>query len=658
MEKLAYRQVHLDFHTSGHIPGIGTRFSREKFQKALRTGCVDSITLFSKCHHGYSYHPTNAGCMHPNLDLDLLGAQIEACREINVRTPIYISAGADECSAAKHPEWLLRNSDDTLFGNRDFTFNQGFHVLCYNTSYLDLLLSQTEEVMEKYSPLALFFDISTVRPCYCARCREDILRKGKDPRDRKAVAEQGEVVYKKYVEAIAEVVRRHNRNTEIFHNAGHLTRGRRDLALGNSHLELESLPTGGWGYDHFPMSASYAMTLGIEYLGMTGKFHSSWGEFGGYKHPNALRYETALSLAFGAKCSIGDQLHPCGEPDMATYELMGKAYREVKEKEAFCDEAKNVADIAVLSQEALGRGVSEFHSKFDGDIGANRMMLEGKYLYHVIDALSELTDYKLVILPDSIRLDAELKKKLTDYLRQGGKILVSGSSGLWEEEDSFALDLGAAFAGKNKFKPGYIKPEFKTSNCDGLFVMYTDGYDISLTHAKSEAYRVNSYFNRDGGMFCSHRHTPPDLAEAGAAIAVTDNTAYISWEIFSDYAQNGSLHLKEIVVRLIDNLLGSGKTISANLPDKAITTLTRQAKNHRYVNHILFAHTSRRGTDTEVIESIVPLVDVDVSLCVEENIKRVYLAPSLEDIPFTREANTVSYRIHRVECHQMVVIEY
>jgi hypothetical protein len=22
----------------------------------------------------------------------------------------------------------------------------------------------------------------------------------------------------------------------------------------NSHLELESLPTGGWGYDHFPLS--------------------------------------------------------------------------------------------------------------------------------------------------------------------------------------------------------------------------------------------------------------------------------------------------------------------------------------------------------------------------------------------------------------------
>ena len=57
----------------------------------------------------------------------------------------------------------------------------------------------------------------------------------------------------------------------------------------------------------------------MDYLGMTGKFHLSWGEFGGYKHPNALIWETSLTVAHGAKCSIGDQLHPLGKMDPATY---------------------------------------------------------------------------------------------------------------------------------------------------------------------------------------------------------------------------------------------------------------------------------------------------------------------------------------------------
>ena len=43
---MRFRQVHLDFHTSGLIPGIGSAFDKAAFQKALKLGHVDSITVF------------------------------------------------------------------------------------------------------------------------------------------------------------------------------------------------------------------------------------------------------------------------------------------------------------------------------------------------------------------------------------------------------------------------------------------------------------------------------------------------------------------------------------------------------------------------------------------------------------------------------------
>lgn len=55
---MRFRQVHLDFHTSELIEGIGAAFSKENFQQMLRLGHVDSITVFSKCHHGWAYHPS------------------------------------------------------------------------------------------------------------------------------------------------------------------------------------------------------------------------------------------------------------------------------------------------------------------------------------------------------------------------------------------------------------------------------------------------------------------------------------------------------------------------------------------------------------------------------------------------------------------------
>ncbi|MBQ6938160.1 MAG: beta-galactosidase, partial [Clostridia bacterium] len=108
---LRKRQVHLDFHTNGTLP-VGKDFSKEQFQAALKEGHVNSITVFSKCHHGWSYHPTEVNEMHPCLDFDLLGAQLEACREIDVKAPVYISAGFDEKEYLKRPEWHCVVSPD------------------------------------------------------------------------------------------------------------------------------------------------------------------------------------------------------------------------------------------------------------------------------------------------------------------------------------------------------------------------------------------------------------------------------------------------------------------------------------------------------------------------------------------------------------------
>ena len=55
---MRFRQVHLDFHTSEHIEDIGKKFDKKQFQTALKKGHINSITLFSKCHHGWAYHPS------------------------------------------------------------------------------------------------------------------------------------------------------------------------------------------------------------------------------------------------------------------------------------------------------------------------------------------------------------------------------------------------------------------------------------------------------------------------------------------------------------------------------------------------------------------------------------------------------------------------
>ncbi|MGN7360246.1 beta-galactosidase trimerization domain-containing protein [Paenibacillus sp. SAF-054] len=655
---MRFRQVHLDFHTSEAIDRIGSQFEKGQFQEMLQLGHVDSITVFSKCHHGWAYHPSKANKMHPGLSFDLLGAMIEAAHEIGVKTPVYLSAGLDERLAVDHPEWWIR----PRYGDQGDLFRPGYHQFCLNTPYLDILLAQIDEVVENYDADGIFLDIVGVRECYCASCVAAVRAEGQDPRDLQVMQPLWERTYANYTRRVEETVHALQPGLPIFHNGGHIRRGRRDLAEMNTHLELESLPTGGWGYDHFPLSARYVQPLGMPYLGMTGKFHTSWGEFGGYKHPNALRYETSLSLAHGAACSIGDQLHPLGEMDAATYSLIGKAYAEVEAKEAWCTDAVNVADVALLSVEAAGAHTADGgHDSFTGqsDAGAVRMLLEGNILFDVIDLESDFSAYRVLILPDHVRVGERLLPKLNAFLAQGGRVLATGESGLCAEGDGFAVDLGVIHAGTNPYRPDYYRPLHPLAHLDNAaFIVYAGGQKVELTETGTElGRRENPYFNRDAFTFCSHQHTPNSGEYGGPGMAESANGIYIAWNIFEDYATKGSLAMKETVLFALGRLLPES-TLRTSLPAQGSVTLQKQAGQNRYVQHTLYASPVKRGDGIEIIEDILPVSNISMELRIPEKVSRVYLAPQMTPIDFHQQGERVDYTIPELECHQMVVLDY
>ena len=643
------RQIHLDFHTSPAVPSVGDKFNKEEWQETLKLGHVDSITVFSKCHHGYSYHPTKVNEMHPKLKFDLLGAQLEACREIGVRAPVYISAGLDEKDAVAHPEWLARGKDN-YEEEPDFS-HPGYHRICLNTPYLDKLLAEIEEVMVNYNPCEIFLDILDEHMCYCKYCREDMEKQGLDWHNDDDVKAFGKQVFKNYRDKVAEVIWKHNPNCSIFHNSGHVYKGRPDLIDTVSHLELESLPTGGWGYDHFPLSASYVRTIREDFLGMTGKFHKSWGEFGGFKHPNALRYEAALSLAFGAGCSVGDQMYPNGQLNKSTFGLIGKAYAEVEAKEPWCKGAEAVTEIAVLSAEAVYR--QRFGEYGSADVGANRILLEKNRLYNFIDLSEDFNKYKLLILPDVIKVDAELKSKIDAYLKNGGKLLLSGESGT-DENGNFVFDTGAEFTGKNEFSPTYYIPDFDTVNGTTEYIMRAESYRFNNNNADVLAYGQNPYFNRTAEHFCSHQHAPNDDSFTYPTVIKKGNIAYIGWKIFNGYAVNGDFHIKELVDYVIKSLMNDDFIIDSSMPDRGVTTLLKQG--NRKIVHLLFAHTTKRGADTEVIEDVVPLYNIKVSVKTERPSKAI-LVPRNVEIPFEYADGKASFTVPEVNIHQMISLE-
>lgn len=663
---LRYRQIHLDFHTSEHIPDVGSAFDPDQFVQTLRAAHVNSITIFAKCHHGWSYYPTKVGAPHPNLARpDLMGDMVRALTAADIECPIYISVQWDERNARLHPEWRVRSASKNRFDPDQLT--AGWHTLCLNhKAYRDELLEQAREVARNYETQGIFFDIILTPDCVCAECLATMAERGLDPENPVDRLKNDEWVNERFRRETTEALRAEFPGLRIFYNCGHIHKQGPERFATYSHLELESLPTGGWGYDHFPSSARYAATLGLDFVAHTGKFHTSWGEFGGFKHPDALEFEAAQMVALGSKCLVGDQLHPDGSINPDTYASIAPAYARIEKLEPYLEGARQVSDIAILTAEY-------FHPigarNNDSDDGAAQMLQELKLPFDVIDPSTAFEHYRLLILPDDIPVDDGLAARLKAYAGQGGKLILSGKSGL-KADGTFAVDAGIRSRGPVSFNPSYLRAGsgLDASLTETPFVMYGVGETIAAEDAEVLAEIGPSYFNRSYKHFSSHQHAPddPKAASLGAGVTLKGGVGYIAYPIFAMYHAMGQPLYKYLVRGLIDRLLPS-RAIVTDLPSSARATLTRQTEQKRYVLHLLYGAPQIRGKAVptneggtrvmEMIEDIPTLGPVTASVRLPRSPTRVYDALTGEDVPFTNGGDRVEVRLPSLRIHSALVFE-
>lgn len=662
---LRYRQIHLDFHTSEHIPGIGSAFDADDFVSTLKAAHVNSITIFAKCHHGWSYYPTKVGAPHPNLARpDLMGDMVNALTAADIECPIYISVQWDERNARIHPEWRARSATKNRFDPDQLT--AGWHTLCLNhKAYRDELLEQAREVARNYETPGIFFDIVLTPDCVCAECLATMAEHGLDPQKPADRLKNDEWVNERFRTETSAALRAEFPGLRVFYNCGHIHKQGPQRFASYSHLELESLPTGGWGYDHFPSSARYAATLGFDMVAHTGKFHTSWGEFGGFKHPDALEFEAAQMVAMGVKCLVGDQLHPDGSINPDTYASIAPAYERIEKLEPYLEGARQISDVAILTSEY-------FHPAGDrnnrSDDGAAQMLQELKLPFDVIDPSAAFEAYRLLLLPDDIPVDADLAGRLNAYLAQGGKLILTGKSGL-NADGSFALDAGIRSAGEVTFNPSYLRNGRKldASLTQSPFVMYGVGQTITSTGAEVLAEVAPSYFNRSYKHFSSHQHAPddPQAASLGAAVTLRGGIGYIAYPIFAMYHAMGQPLYRYLVRGLIDRLMPS-RAIVTDLPSSARATLTQQAEQKRHVLHLLYGAPQIRGKAVpagdgvrvmEMIEDIPTLGPVTASVRLPRPPTRVYDALTGEDIPFSNGGDRVEVRLPGLRIHSALVFE-
>jgi hypothetical protein len=655
--ELRFRQIHLDYHTSQHIPDVGVAFDAEEFASTLSRARVDSVTCFGRCHHGYIYYDTKAfpERRHPHLKRNLLAEQIEACHRRDIRVPIYLTVQWDQYTADAEPGWRMVTETGALQGTPPY--EAGFYRrLCLNSPYPDFLEAHVKELFELVPVDGLFLDIVAGQDCSCPRCRAEMEKKGIDPSVARARQDFGREVTHRFQRDLTKFIRGLSRNCSIFYNGGHIGPEQRRIASAYTHWELESLPSGGWGYLHFPVSQRYARTLGLDCLGMTGKFHTSWGDFHSLKNPAALQFECFQMLALGAKCSVGDQLHPSGRIDGPTYDLVGAVYAEVEKKEPWCRRARPVVDIGVFSPEEFTGGRTPPPA-----MGATRILQEGAHQFDFVDSATEdLARYRLLVLPDDIAVGPELRTKLQAYLQGGGSLIASHRSGLDASGKEFALPLGVRLKGEAPFSPDFIRARAPLAR--GLpgaeLVVYRRALEVEpqgSTEVLADV--VVPYFNRTFEHYSSHRHTPSSGRTGYVGAVRNGRTVYFAHPLFTQYGANAPRWCKQLVLNAVDLLLVD-PVLRHRGPSTVLAAVNEQAAERRFVVHLLHYIPERRGTDFDVIEDVIPLFDLDVDVRAPRAVTGVVAVPQQQKLAFQQRAGRVTFRLPRLDGHQMVAVHF
>ena len=561
------RQVHLDFHTSEHIPGVGSAFSADEFGEQFARAHVNSVTLFAKCHHGYAYYPSAICPQHPGMTAgqDLLGQQIEALHRRRIRCPIYLTVGWDALSARNHPEWrqLLKSGHfATWTGHPGIWENLNW----LHPQYQDHMAGLVEEIGRRYGAEVdgYFFDICNFMrgACWSPESVKFREKHGLLSDDNEGFERFQSVAQREFSAMFSRIINGITPKSSIFFNAASEVYmaagvGGRARFENMTHMEVESLPSGIWGYFHFPRLARSTSYWGKPWLGMTGRFQSSWGDFGGIKPKAALEFECFRAQAMGGAMSIGDQLSPDGTLEVDSIGLIGAVYEQMESADAFYEGSEPLPTIGILTANIPQMEEAEIGKS---DEGAILMCEELHYDSRLFDGdCLDFHGLPLVIVNDTTELTEAQAGRLRDYYSQGGNLIVTHRGGV-SKEGKWLLDfLPMQVLGEAATQPSYwrIQPGLLDEPVLSDRVIYSRGMECRSDDAEVWVERVLPVFERNSVTYCSHAQAPPRREGTGSpAILKGDRFVYFADPIFSEYRKKGNLILRKLWAKAVEKLIG------------------------------------------------------------------------------------------------------
>ncbi len=478
--KKRYFGLHFDFH-AGPDAHVGKRITNELFERYLTEVKPDFVQVDSKGHPGNTSFKSSVG-NSTSIDRDLLLDYREITNKHN--TPLYVhySGCWDTRYVTEHPEYAIKDKN----GNKNQNLPSQF------SPYLDeVLIPNLKELNDKYHVdgvwvdgdcWAVYNDYSeTAQPYlkpYFTEMQNDLI-----------VAERFRQGLKKYVSAMHE----HNPEFRVCSNWAYTSYMPEPI-----DVEVDFI-SGDFPANNAIRTARYEgrcmSNRDIQWDLMAWGFDvTDKNKY--FKSAEQLKQEAASIISLGG----GFQIYNSQRSDGTFFEHPLKAAKEVGEfmrkREKLCYDKKPTAEVGIYySREAR----YAFNKKFNaagttnGLIGITGCVLDAQHTAEIFFEyqLESINKYDVVIFPEWSLITKEEKKVFTDYVANGGNLVVIGAKASKLFEDFYDCkwieyhENTPYFIHQSGLLSGFVTNYYEVE-CDGPTAYYECDEDSTFSATKTK----------------------------------------------------------------------------------------------------------------------------------------------------------------------------
>jgi len=663
----AYRKLFFDYHTYQAARDVARDFDAVQWATQLEESHVQAVSIHALCYRGWRYYRKGVhGYIHPKLPegLDLIEAQINACREKNIRVIAYFNVCGGEPIRRDHPEWLITGEDGT----------RASKVSLFSPYFNEMLLPILEEFTTNYDVDGLFFDFLYAsdpddvhaKNKFVAATGQAYPKSDADPVWSDYIAwllEEGKLLRQKAFDA----VHRGNPRTLTSINWSYTYRQPEIPPADVGFLSLDVLPQDQVFEASF-IAKNWA-TLDKPYDIMNSAFLAWWGDWG-VKPAETMMQECAAAMANGGRTWIGYQIRPEFYVQPALMNEYRKTFEFVKEREELCKEAKIVPYIALLNSSAghFTHGPHVFIP--DQSLrGAYKMLLESQQQFNILDEvtlLNRISEYKVIILPDQRRISDALAEALRTFTRNGGVVIGTvltatqnedyASTGAFQLSDLFGVRLEGPYERNHSYM--VLKRErLKKDVLDLPQQAYGSCALVKPTTAQAVAELWEPLLMEDGRYI--HSSSPAGTYTGSPAITINDfgkgNAVYFANDIFYAYAVRSQWNLKNILINVLEMTV-SEVLLEVEAPASIEVVLAQKNGQQQVhlVNH--YREKTLQGANS-IAEHIPPVHGIGVKLKTMNRPRSVTVMPDNTALTFEYERGYLSFTVPKVHIYNIVVVD-